>query len=79
MAAMYLFLSRENDGIHACIPCPCTQFLRSHCLSLGEDMAVGGRGVRMMPFSFKSFLEFLWDPGVIGPCILMIFGIVVQM
>lgn len=26
-------------------------------------MAVGGRGVRMMPFSFKSFLELIWDPG----------------
>jgi hypothetical protein len=37
-------------------------------LILGEDMAVERRGVRMVPLSFK-----------IGPCILRISEIVVQM
>lgn len=69
-------LSRENYGIHACIP------FSSHTVHevLKELLSLGveGRGVRMMPFSFEPFLEFLWDPGIIDPCIL-ISKIVVQM
>lgn len=42
-------------------------------------MAVGGREVRMVPFTLKPFLEFPWNPRVICPCILMCSEIVVQM
>lgn len=56
---------------------PFTQFLRSYCLLVRAWLL--GEGVRMVPFTLKPFLEFLWDPGVSCPCILMTSEIVVQM